>query len=74
MVDSLELWSFELLVLLSGLLPNPVLETSTLSICLNTSLTLWMIPVGLGGTASTRISNELGAGNPKEQSWLYVLL
>ncbi|KAJ0262782.1 hypothetical protein HA466_0032680 [Hirschfeldia incana] len=61
----LELWSFELLVLLSGLLPNPVLETSTLSICLNTSLTLWMIPVGLGGTASTRISNELGAGNPK---------
>lgn len=32
MVDSLELWSFELLVLLSGLLPNPVLETSTLSI------------------------------------------
>ncbi|KAJ4870795.1 MATE efflux family protein [Raphanus sativus] len=66
----LELWSFELLVLLSGLLPNPVLETSTLSICLNTSLTLWMIPVGLGGTASTRISNELGAGNPKEQSWL----
>ncbi|CAN7082283.1 unnamed protein product [Brassica oleracea var. botrytis] len=61
----LELWSFELLVLLSGLLPNPVLETSTLSICLNTSLTLWMVPVGLGGTASTRISNELGAGNPK---------
>ncbi|KAL9308033.1 putative multi antimicrobial extrusion protein [Arabidopsis thaliana] len=61
----LELWSFELLVLLSGLLPNPVLETSTLSICLNTSLTVWMIPVGLGGTASTRISNELGAGNPK---------
>ncbi|CAN8308359.1 unnamed protein product [Cochlearia groenlandica] len=61
----LELWSFELLVLLSGLLPNPVLETSTLSICLNTSLTVWMIPVGLGGTASTRISNELGSGNPK---------
>ncbi|KFK24132.1 hypothetical protein AALP_AAs50547U000100 [Arabis alpina] len=61
----LELWAFQLLVLLSGLLPNPVLETSTLSICLNTSLLVYMIPVGLGGTASTRISNELGAGNPK---------
>ncbi|XP_019092916.1 PREDICTED: protein DETOXIFICATION 17-like [Camelina sativa] len=60
-----EMWSFELLVLLSGLLPNPVLETSVLSICLNTSLTVWMIPVGLGGTASTRVSNELGAGNPE---------
>ncbi|CAH8258072.1 unnamed protein product [Arabidopsis lyrata] len=60
----LELWSFELLVLASGLLPNPVLETSVLSICLNTSLTIWQISVGLGGAASIRVSNELGAGNP----------
>ncbi|KAG8488263.1 hypothetical protein CXB51_018258 [Gossypium anomalum] len=41
----LEWWSFELLVLLSGLLPDSELETSVLSIC-------------------TRVSNELGAGNP----------
>ncbi|KAJ0262070.1 Protein DETOXIFICATION 15 [Hirschfeldia incana] len=61
----LEMWSFELLVLSSGLLPNPVLETSVLSICLNTSGTIWMIPFGLGGAASTRVSNELGAGNAK---------
>ncbi|KFK41799.1 hypothetical protein AALP_AA2G173600 [Arabis alpina] len=61
----LELWSFELLVLASGLLPNPVLETSVLSICLNTSLTIWQISVGLGGAASIRVSNELGAGNPQ---------
>ncbi|KAJ4907111.1 MATE efflux family protein [Raphanus sativus] len=59
----LEMWSFELLVLSSGLLPNPVLETSVLSICLNTSGTIWMIPFGLGGATSTRVSNELGAGN-----------
>ncbi|CAF2182393.1 hypothetical protein YC2023_091792 [Brassica napus] len=61
----LELWSFELLVLASGLLPNPVVETSVLSICLNTSLTIWQISVGLGGAASIRVSNELGAGNPE---------
>ncbi|KAJ0255727.1 Protein DETOXIFICATION 17 [Hirschfeldia incana] len=61
----LELWSFELLVLASGLLPNPVLETSVLSICLNTSLTIWQVSVGLGGAASIRVSNELGAGNPQ---------
>ncbi|KAK8257099.1 hypothetical protein V6Z12_A07G085300 [Gossypium hirsutum] len=42
----LEWWSFEILVLMSGLLPNSKLETSVLSIC-------------------TRISNELGAGNPQ---------
>ncbi|CAN7009771.1 unnamed protein product [Brassica oleracea var. botrytis] len=61
----LEMWSFEFMVLSSGLLPNPVLETSVLSICLNTSGTIWMIPFGLSGAASTRVSNELGGGNPK---------
>lgn len=61
----LEWWSFELLVLLSGLLPNPQLETSVLAICLNTIATLYAIPYGLGAGVSTRVSNELGAGNPQ---------
>ncbi|XP_058769448.1 protein DETOXIFICATION 10-like isoform X4 [Vicia villosa] len=62
----LEWWSFELMVLLSGLLPNPQLETSVLSVCLNTIATLFMIPYGISAAASTRVSNELGAGNPFE--------
>ncbi|KAL9330318.1 hypothetical protein ACSQ67_005321 [Phaseolus vulgaris] len=61
----LEMWSFEMMVLLSGLLPNPKLEASVLSICLNTSTTAWMIPFGLSGAVSTRVSNELGAGHPR---------
>uniref|UniRef100_A0ACD6AJY5 Uncharacterized protein n=1 Tax=Avena sativa TaxID=4498 RepID=A0ACD6AJY5_AVESA len=61
----LEWWSFEILVLLSGLLPNPKLETSVLSITLNTANCLFMIPYGLGAAISTRVSNELGAGRPK---------
>lgn len=61
----LENWSFEMMVLLSGLLPNPALETSVLSICLNTSATVWMIPFGLSSAVSTRVSNELGAGRPR---------
>ncbi|XP_073055167.1 protein DETOXIFICATION 12-like isoform X2 [Primulina eburnea] len=61
----LEWWSFELLILLSGILPNPQLETSVLSVCLNTIATLYAIPYGLASGASTRISNELGAGNPQ---------
>ncbi|KAK7390914.1 hypothetical protein VNO78_19106 [Psophocarpus tetragonolobus] len=60
----LEWWSFELLILMSGLLPNPQLETSVLSICLDTLATLFAIPFGISAAASTRISNELGAGNP----------
>ncbi|PON82291.1 Multi antimicrobial extrusion protein [Trema orientale] len=61
----LKVWSFELVVLLSGLLPNPKLETSVLSICLNTFGVLWMIPFGLSAAVSTRVSNELGAGKPE---------
>ncbi|XP_050222667.1 protein DETOXIFICATION 16-like [Mercurialis annua] len=45
----LEYWSFEMVVLLSGLLPNPKLETSVLSISLNTCWMVYMISVGLGG-------------------------
>ncbi|XP_076914914.1 protein DETOXIFICATION 12-like [Bidens hawaiensis] len=61
----LEWWSYEFLILLSGLLPNPELETSVLSVCLNTIATLYAIPYGLAAGVSTRVSNELGAGNPR---------
>ncbi|XP_038879312.1 protein DETOXIFICATION 16-like [Benincasa hispida] len=60
----LEMWSFELIVLLSGLLPNPKLETSVLSISLTTAAVIWTISFGMSGVGSTRVSNELGAGHP----------
>ncbi|XP_074264319.1 protein DETOXIFICATION 16-like [Silene latifolia] len=61
----LEYWSFEMVVLLAGLLPNPEVETSVLSISLSTCWIVYMISVGLGGAISTRVSNELGAGRPR---------
>ncbi|KAJ8758537.1 hypothetical protein K2173_000258 [Erythroxylum novogranatense] len=61
----LESWSFELVVLLSGLLPNPEIETSVLSVCLTTISTLFSVANALGAAVSTRVSNELGAGNPQ---------
>ncbi|KEH26966.1 MATE efflux family protein [Medicago truncatula] len=60
----LESWTFEIMVLLSGALPNPKLQTSVLSICINVSGMFWMIPFGVSVAGSTRISNELGAGCP----------
>ncbi|XP_061994135.1 protein DETOXIFICATION 16-like isoform X2 [Rosa rugosa] len=62
---SLEIWSFELMVLLSGFLPNPQLETSVLSISLNTCSMIYMIPLAFAAAASTRVSNQLGAGQPR---------
>ncbi|XVF71554.1 hypothetical protein PTKIN_Ptkin12aG0047400 [Pterospermum kingtungense] len=61
----LEWWSFELLILLSGLLPNSMLETSVLSLCFTTTSLHFYIPYGISAAASIRVSNELGAGNPK---------
>ncbi|CAD5186393.1 unnamed protein product [Musa acuminata subsp. malaccensis] len=67
-----EFWSFEMVVLLSGLLPDPKLETSVLSISILVSLnTMWMvymIPTGLSSAVSIRVSNELGAGQPQAAS------
>lgn len=61
----LEYWSFQILVLLSGLLPNPQVETSAFAICLTTTAVLYMIPFGIGAAVSTRVGNELGAGRPQ---------
>ncbi|KAH6835384.1 MATE efflux family protein [Perilla frutescens var. hirtella] len=61
----LEIWSYEIMVIVSGLLPNPTLETSVLSISLNTNAMIYMIPLGLGSAISVRVANELGGGRPK---------
>nr|GMC67853.1 protein DETOXIFICATION 14-like [Ipomoea batatas] len=59
----LEWWTYEIVILLSGLLPNPQLEASVLSICLLIASSHYFIPFSIGAGASTRVSNELGAGN-----------
>lgn len=59
----LEWWSFELIVLLSGLLPNPKLETAAITVSFSTTALFFMIPYGVGAVTSIRVSNELGAGN-----------
>ncbi|XP_071694880.1 protein DETOXIFICATION 14-like [Rutidosis leptorrhynchoides] len=61
----LKWWALEVLILVSGLLPNPKLKTSVLSICLTISTLHFTIQYGFGAAASTRVSNELGAGNPQ---------
>ncbi|XP_039122679.1 protein DETOXIFICATION 14-like [Dioscorea cayenensis subsp. rotundata] len=71
----LQWWSCELLVLMSGFLPNAKLETSVLSICLTIVQVMFCFPYGFGAAASTRISNELGAGNPQKARFVaYVVL
>ncbi|XP_017618066.1 protein DETOXIFICATION 18-like [Gossypium arboreum] len=62
----LEVWAFEILVVLAGLMPNSEISTSLVAICVNTEAIAFMITIGLSAATSTRVSNELGAGNPNQ--------
>uniref|UniRef100_A0ACD5UZM2 Uncharacterized protein n=1 Tax=Avena sativa TaxID=4498 RepID=A0ACD5UZM2_AVESA len=59
----LEYWAFELLVLLAGLLPNSTVSTSLVAMCVSTEVIAYMITYGFNAAVSTRVSNEIGAGN-----------
>ncbi|GAV89448.1 MatE domain-containing protein [Cephalotus follicularis] len=65
----LETWYYEVLVLLAGLLENPELSLDSLSICMTINGWVFMISVGFNAAASVRVSNELGAGNPKSAAF-----
>ncbi|KAL7087637.1 hypothetical protein ACP275_13G079700 [Erythranthe tilingii] len=60
---SMEYWAFEILVLLAGLMPNSEISTSLIALCVNTEAICYLVAYGLSAAASTRVSNELGAGN-----------
>ncbi|PNY00652.1 protein TRANPARENT TESTA 12-like [Trifolium pratense] len=70
----LEAWYFQILVLLAGLLPNPEIALDSLSICTTISGWVFMISVGFNAAASVRVSNELGAKNPKSASFSVVVV
>ncbi|MCL7021812.1 hypothetical protein MKW94_012491 [Papaver nudicaule] len=59
----LEYWAFEILVLLAGLMPHSENSTSLIAMCVNTEAVTFMITYGFSAAVSTRVSNELGAGN-----------
>lgn len=65
----LETWYFQILVLLAGLLDDPEIALDSLSICMSILGWLFMISVGFNAAASVRVSNELGAGNPRAASF-----
>lgn len=59
----LEYWAFELLVLLAGLMPHAATSTSLIAMCVNTEAIMYNLTYGFSAAVSTRVSNELGAGN-----------
>ncbi|XP_042516477.1 protein DETOXIFICATION 40-like [Macadamia integrifolia] len=70
----LETWYMQILVLLAGLLENPAVALDSLSICMTISGWVFMISVGFNAAASVRVSNELGAGNPRSAAFSVVMV
>ncbi|XP_010416188.1 PREDICTED: protein DETOXIFICATION 16-like isoform X3 [Camelina sativa] len=65
----LTIWSSETVVFLSGLLPNPVLETSVISTCLGISTVIRMVPYAsacvVRGSWRFRVAKDRGIRNTR---------
>lgn len=60
-----EWWASEVIIFMSGSLPQPDIQVSTMAIYQNTLSIAFMIPSGIGVAGCTRVGNLLGEGNPK---------
>ncbi|XP_048531204.1 protein DETOXIFICATION 40-like [Triticum urartu] len=70
----LETWYFQILVLIAGLLKDPEMVLASLAVCMTISEWVLMIPFGFYAATSVRVSNELGAGNPKSAAFSVVVV
>lgn len=70
----LETWYFQILVLLAGLLKNAEIALDSLSICTTILGWVFMVSVGFNAAASVRVSNELGARNPKAAAFSVIMV
>ncbi|CAL5083235.1 unnamed protein product [Urochloa decumbens] len=70
----LEIWYFQILVLITGLLKDPEVSLDSLSICMTVNGWVFMISVGFNAAASVRVGNELGAGSPRAAAFSVVVV
>ncbi|KAK7265537.1 hypothetical protein RJT34_33157 [Clitoria ternatea] len=61
----LEWWWYEIMILLCGLLVNPHASVASMGVLIQTTALIYIFPSSLSFGVSTRVGNELGAGNPK---------
>ncbi|XP_057434209.1 protein DETOXIFICATION 40-like [Lotus japonicus] len=70
----LETWYFQILVLITGLLKNPELALDAVAVCMTIAGLLLQFAIGFNAAASVRVSNELGAGNPKAAAFSVIVV
>ncbi|KAK9136849.1 hypothetical protein Sjap_007443 [Stephania japonica] len=62
----LEWWWYELMTLLSGYLPEPHIALAASAIVIQTTSLMYIMPMSLSSSVSTRVGNELGANRPSK--------
>ncbi|KAI5446421.1 protein DETOXIFICATION 55 [Lathyrus oleraceus] len=62
----LEWWWYEFMTILAGYLYNPRVALATAGIVIQTTSLMYTIPTALSASVSTRVGNELGAGQPSK--------
>ncbi|KAG4946321.1 hypothetical protein AAZX31_15G143100 [Glycine max] len=61
----LEWWWYEFMTILAGYLHNPRVALATAGIVIQTTSLMYTLPTALSASVSTRVGNELGAGQPE---------
>ncbi|OIW19603.1 hypothetical protein TanjilG_18413 [Lupinus angustifolius] len=61
----LEWWWYEYMTILAGYLYNPRVALATAGIVVQTTSLMYTLPAALSASVSTRVGNELGAGEPE---------
>ena len=64
----LEWWWYEFMTILAGYLYNPRVALATAGIVIQTTSLMYTLPTALSASVSTRVGNELGAGQPERAS------
>ncbi|KAH9797825.1 protein DETOXIFICATION 40 [Citrus sinensis] len=70
----LEIWYYQIIVLIAGLLDNAEIVLDSLSICMTISGWVFMIAVGFNAAASVRVGIELGAAHPKSCKFSVIVV
>jgi multidrug resistance protein, MATE family len=70
----MEWWAFEIMSLMAGLLPDPVVAMSAHSVVLNIVSLLYIVFLGSSVAANIRVGNHLGAGLPMRAQAVRVLV
>ncbi|RLN96996.1 hypothetical protein BBJ28_00009115 [Nothophytophthora sp. Chile5] len=63
---AVEMWAFEVLSILAGLLPDSVVALATHAAQMNVIVMIWTIWLGFSVAANIRVGNCLGANMPKK--------